>query len=220
MVLVRLAYAADLPTPEEALKKFIGAPSGGTAPAPSRPPVSPAPGPGAFSRAAPVLATAQRAPAPSPDAPPIVAIRTFAELVALAAQKRDIQIKAALERDVRLARFEPGVLEFSLAPGGAPGLAAQLARKLQDWTGQRWMVALSSAEGAPSLMEQAQAAEDQKRIGLQAHPFVRAALDQFPGAVIVGVRGGEAEAAAPAAEAPETPADEIAYIDESEEEDL
>ncbi len=218
MVLVRLAYAADLPTPEEALKKFIGAPSSGSAPVPSRPPVSPATGPGAFSRAAPVLATAQSAPAP--DAPPTVAIRNFAELVALAAQKRDIQIKTALERDVRLARFEPGVLEFSLAPGGAPGLAAQLARKLQDWTGQRWMVALSSAEGAPSLIEQAQAAEDQKRVGLQAHPFVRAALDQFPGAVIVGVRGGEAEAAAPSVEAPETPADEVAYIDESEEEDF
>ncbi len=220
MVLVRLAYAADLPTPEEALKKFLRAPSSGPAPAPSRPPVSPALGPGASLRAAPVLAAAQSAPAPAPDAPPTVAIRNFAELVALAAQKRDIQIKTALERDVRLARFEPGVLEFSLAPGGAPGLAAQLARKLQDWTGQRWMVALSSAEGAPSLIEQAQAAEDQKRVGLQAHPFVRAALDQFPGAVIVGVRGGEAEAAAPSVEAPETPADEVAYIDESEEEDF
>jgi DNA polymerase-3 subunit gamma/tau len=220
LVLVRLAYAADLPTPEEALKKFVGAPSSGSAPAPSRPPASPAPGPGASFRAAPVLAAARSAPAPAPDAPPTVAIKSFAELVALAAQKRDIQIKAALERDVRLVRFEPGVLEFALSEGGAPGLAAQLARKLQDWTGQRWMVALSSAEGAPSLIEQARAAEDQKKIGLQAHPFVRAALDQFPGAVIVAVRGGEADAPPPPAEAPEMAADDVAYIDESEEEDL
>ncbi len=218
MVLVRLAYAADLPTPEEALKKFIGAPASGSPPALSRPPSTPAPGPRGSLRAATVIAVAPSAPAP--DAPPTVAINNFAELVALAAQKRDIQIKAALERDVRLVRFEPGVLEYSLAPGGAPGLAAQLARKLQDWTGQRWMVALSSAEGAPSLIEQAQAAENEKRIGLQAHPFVRAALDQFPGAVIVAVRGGEAEAAAPSAESPETAADDVAYIDESEEEDL
>ena len=218
MVLVRLAYAADLPTPEEALKKFIGAPASGSPPALSRPPSTPAPGPRGSLRAATVIAAAPSAAAP--DAPPTVAINNFAELVALAAQKRDIQIKAALERDVRLVRFEPGVLEYSLAPGGAPGLAAQLARKLQDWTGQRWMVALSSAEGAPSLIEQAQAAENEKRIGLQAHPFVRAALDQFPGAVIVAVRGGEAEAAAPSAESPETAADDVAYIDESEEEDL
>jgi DNA polymerase III subunit gamma/tau len=218
MVLVRLAYAADLPTPEEALKKFIGASSGGSPPALSRPPASPAPGPGASLRAATVLAAAQRAPAP--DAPPTVAINDFPALVALAAQKRDIQIKAALERDVRLVRFEPGVLEFALAPGAAPSLAAQLARKLQDWTGQRWMVALSSAEGAPSLMEQAQAAEREKRIGLQAHPFVRAALDQFPGAVIVAVRGGEAEAPAPSVEGAEAAGDDVAYIDGSEEEDL
>ncbi len=220
MVLVRLAYAADLPTPEEALRKFVGAPAGGPAPALSRSSSSSAPGPATSLRAAPVLAAAQSAPAPAPDAPPTLAIRNFAELVALAAQKRDIQIKAALERDVRLVRFEPGVFEFALAPGGAPGLAAQFARKLQDWTGQRWMVALSSTEGAPSLIEQAQATENEKRTGLQAHPFVRAALDQFPGAVIVAVRGGEAEAAAPTAAAPEAAADDVAYIDESEEEDL
>ena len=153
--------------------------------------------------------------------PPTVAINNFAELVALAAQKRDIQIKAALERDVRLVRFEPGVLEYSLGarrrarPGGAarPQIAG-LGPASAGWS------PCPSSEGAPSLIEQAQAAENEKRIGLQAHPFVRAALDQFPGAVIVAVRGGEAEAAAPAVAAPETPADDVAYIDESEEEDL
>ncbi|MCI4677523.1 DNA polymerase III subunit gamma/tau [Rhodoblastus acidophilus] len=225
MVLVRLAYAADLPTPEDALKRFFDAQRGGPASGLSRPPPSvPASGPslgaGAAARSVPRLA-AQTAPspAPAPEGPPTVILKTFADLVALAGEKRDIQIKAALERDVRLVRFEPGVLEFALAEGGAPGLAAQLTRKLQDWTGQRWMVALSSAAGAPSLMEQAEAAENEKRIGLQAHPFVRAALEQFPGAMIVAVRGGEAETPPPT-EAPEAVLDDVAYIDDSEEEDF
>ena len=113
--------------------------------------------------------------------------------MALAGTQRDIQIKAALERDVRLVRFEQGVLEFSLAPGGSPHLAAQLMRKLQDWTGQRWMVALSTAPGRETLVEQAETKEKERRIGVQAHPLVRATLDQFPGAVIVAVRGGEME---------------------------
>ncbi|HUO54766.1 MAG TPA: DNA polymerase III subunit gamma/tau, partial [Rhodoblastus sp.] len=218
MVLVRLAYAADLPTPEEALKKFVAS-GGDLAPGPAAGPAPPASGPRARLAAAPQAATPapQRVAPPiaapqkvAQEAPPTLAIKSFAALVALAGEKRDIQIKAALERDVRLVRFEPGVLEFALAPGGAPGLAAQLARKLQDWTGQRWMVALSSAQGAPSLYEQAQAAEEEKLIGLQAHPFVRAALEQFPGAEIVAVRGGEAEPA------PE----EVGYIEDSEEEDF
>ncbi|WP_296712020.1 DNA polymerase III subunit gamma/tau [Rhodoblastus sp.] len=231
MVLVRLAYAADLPTPEEALKNFNAAPSGGSSSGPSRGAPSPSgPGPGAALRAAPRLAAAQAAPSPSQaSAPapatgaPVLAIKSFAELLALAAEKRDIQIKAALERDVRLVRFEPGVLEFSLAPGGSPGLAANLTRKLQDWTGQRWMVALSSAPGAPSLLEQAAAREDEKRIGVQAHPLVRAALDLFPGAVVVAVRGSEAEPE-PFAVAPASVEDlaheDLAYNDESEEEDF
>jgi DNA polymerase-3 subunit gamma/tau len=226
MVLVRLAYAADLPTPEEALKNFSAAPSGGSSSGSSRGAPSPSgPGPGAALRAAPRLASAQAAPtasiasapAPSPGAPAL-AIKSFAELLALAAEKRDIQTKTALERDVRLVRFEPGVLEFSLAPGGSPGLAANLTRKLQDWTGQRWMVALSSAPGAPSLLEQAAAKEDEKRIGVQAHPLVRAALDLFPGAVVVAVRGGEVEPE-PLASAP-APSEDVAYNDESEEEDF
>jgi DNA polymerase-3 subunit gamma/tau len=228
MVLVRLAYAADLPTPEDALKSLGAAPSGGVAPGPSpRGAPSPSGGPGAALRAAPRLAVSQAAPAlspahknPAPDGAPVVAMRSFDELVALAAEKRDIQVKAALERDVRLVRFEAGVLEFSLAPGGSPGLAALLTRKLQDWTGQRWMVALSSAPGAPTLLEQAAARENEKRIGVQAHPLVRAALEQFPGAIIVAVRGGDAEAEPAATAVAPAEAEDVAYIDESEEEDF
>ena len=43
-------------------------------------------------------------------------INNFAELVALASDKRDIQTKLALERDVRLVRFEDGQVEFSYPP--------------------------------------------------------------------------------------------------------
>ena len=239
MVLVRLAYAADLPSPEEALKRLStssesassgesrsAAPRGGGSPGPGGAPSS---GPGGL-RAAPRLAAAQPAlSAPQASATPQVSsapenapliLNSFAELVALAGAQRDIQIKTALERDVRLVRFEQGRLEFSLAPGGSHGLPAQLTRKLQDWTNQRWMVALSTAPGAPSLVEQAEAREKERKVGVQAHPLVRATLDQFPGAVIVAVRGGETEQ--PAALEAKTPveAEDVSYIDDSEDEDF
>jgi DNA polymerase-3 subunit gamma/tau len=217
MVLVRLAYAADLPSPEDVLKNLSapdGAKDSGGAPTRSGPAPGSGGGASAALRAAPRLAAAQAEPfraaaAPTPDTLPKVVLKNFAELIALASTQRDIQTKTALERDVRLVRFEQGVLEFALAPGGAPGLPAQLSRKLQEWTGQRWMVALSSAPAQPSLSEQAATREEEKKIGVQAHPLVRAALDTFPGAVIVAIRGGESE--------PE----DVAYIDEtSEDEDF
>jgi len=222
MVLVRLAYAADLPSPEEALKRQTSSPSessGGPAP---RGGGGGSSGASAALRSAPRLAAAQPASGPEAkgESAPTLVLNSFSELVALAGTQRDIQLKTALERDVRLVRFEQGVLEFSLAPGGSPHLAAQLMRKLQDWTGQRWMVALSTAPGTDTLVEQAETKEKERRIGVQAHPLVRATLDQFPGAVIVAVRGGEMDpVGAPDAKTPAV-ADDVAFIDESEDEDF
>jgi DNA polymerase-3 subunit gamma/tau len=225
MVLVRLAYAADLPSPEDALKQLTStapAPAGGFSRAPN-----PSGGTSASARAyAPRLASAQAAPAPQTAptiAPPAVVLRDFAALVALAAEKRDIQTKTALERDVRLVRFEQGRLEFALSPGASPALPAQLARKLQDWTSARWLVALSSEKGAPTLREQAETRENEKRVGVQAHPLVRAALEHFPGAVIVAVRGADDARPTPAEplyEGAEVRGDDITYADEAQDEDL
>ncbi|MGO9942661.1 MAG: DNA polymerase III subunit gamma/tau [Rhodoblastus sp.] len=227
MVLVRLAYAADLPSPEEVLKRLsqpVENP-GASSPRGGAPPPS---GSSGAARSAPRLAATQpylappppAAPESPPENTPRLVLKSFAELVALAGTQRDIQIKTALERDVRLVRFESGLLEFSLAPGGSPGLPAQLTRKLQDWTGQRWMVALSTASGAPSLLEQAAAKENQRRVGVQAHPLVRATLEQFPGAVIVAVRGGEAEPAAMSSENTPVEADDVGYVEDSQDDDF
>jgi DNA polymerase-3 subunit gamma/tau len=155
------------------------------------------------------------APAAAQASSPKVRVETFDALIALAGQNRDIQIKTALERDVRLVRFEEGSIEFALAPGASPGLAQTLMRKLQDWTGTRWMVAISSAAGAPTLREKAEEKEKERRIGVQADPVVRSVLERFPGAEIVGVRSNAADdeivVAAPIAADLN---DEIAYVDE------
>src|SRR5262249_57317803 len=45
------------------------------------------------------------------------AIARFEELIALAEEKRDLPTRTALERDVRLVRFEDGKLEIALESG-------------------------------------------------------------------------------------------------------
>ena len=185
MVLVRLAYVADLPPPDEVLRRLSNV-TPTSVPAPRGPS-------GGGARSALAVAEAPRqearqesiaraAPAPS------VRLHRLEDVVALAAEKRDIQLKTALERDVRLVRFDEGSIEFSLAPGASPSLPQALMRKLQEWTGQRWIVALSRDPGAPSLKEQADARERETRSSVATDPLVKSVLDAFPGARIVTVR--------------------------------
>jgi DNA polymerase III subunit gamma/tau len=188
MVLVRLAHAAELPTPDEALRRLAQA---GPAAAPA-PPRGAAPAPRAVAPSSSAPALARAAPAPEPAG---VVLADFSALVALAESKRDIRLKLGLERDVRLARFERGRLEFELAPGGSPGLAATIAARLQEWTGERWIVALVPAGGQPTLAEQREAMERERRSGLEADPVIAAVLSQFPGAQIIAVRSKTNESA-------------------------
>jgi DNA polymerase III subunit gamma/tau len=191
MVLVRLAHAAELPTPDEALRLLAQAPPPAAAPAAlPRGQSGPRPAPSAQASA-----LARAAPAAQPTG---VVVADFSALVALAESKRDIKLKLALEREVRLARFERGRIEFELAPGGSPALPSTIAAKLQDWTGERWIVALVPAGGRPTLVEEREARERERRSGLEADPVIAAVLSQFPGAQIVAVRSKTNESASDA----------------------
>jgi DNA polymerase-3 subunit gamma/tau len=225
MVLVRIAYVADLPTPDEALRALDGGDGG----APARPQGNgggAGAGSGATSQAAP--SQAQRFDAPrsggpramaavqpsndpvaqstaQPQGTPGLAIRTFAELVALAADKRDIQMKLALERDVRLVRCEDGKLEIALEPHAPKTLVNDLSRKLQLWTGRSWMVGISREAAAPTLKSEADARKAELETGVRADPLVKAVLERFPGAEIVGVRGSKDVAVEPPPSEPDIP---------------
>ncbi len=116
----------------------------------------------------------------------------FDDVVALARSKRDIQLVQSLERDVRLARFEQGSIAFTLVEGAESGLAQTLSRRLQEWTGERWMVALVPGSTAPTLRETAQAREAERTSNAASHPLVQKVLDRFKGARIVDVRRPDA----------------------------
>ena len=191
MVLVRIAYAADLPTPDEVVRSL----GDGGGDAPVRPNGNgggvPTHAPQSYARGG-ARTSAAVSPRPADDpvasgAAPAVAVSTFDAVVALAAEKRDIGMKLALERDVRLVRCEEGQLEIALEPSAAKTLVHDLQRKLGEWTGKRWIVVVSKEEGAPSLRAQADAEKAELERGLQADPLVRAVLDRFPGAKIVGI---------------------------------
>jgi DNA polymerase III subunit gamma/tau len=223
MVLVRIAYAADLPTPDEVIRSLDqtrradGA--GGLAGAAQVAKQISADQPRSDqarseiaargSRAAPfAAATPMSVSAPEPvsaptaDAAEVRAVKSFDDLIALAAEKRDLSIKSALERDVRLVWFEDGKIELALEGGARKTLIGELSKKLTEWTGRRWIVAVSAEAGSPSIRAQAEMRKTELKDGVRSDPLVQAVLERFPGAEIVEVR----PPAGPAGELPnETP---------------
>ena len=208
MAVIRLAFAADLPTPEDALRKLaeLGDAS------PSFAPVAPtraAPSGGAASA---MLVAASAAAPVEPESAPRLA--RFEDVVALARAKRDIQICQALESEARLVRFAPGRIELSLVDGASPAIVQALSRRLAEWTGERWLVTIAAGAAAPTLREQAAAQRSERLNGVADHPTVRKILERFPGARIVDVRAPDATAAPPAGD------DDVAYADSLADDDF
>jgi DNA polymerase-3 subunit gamma/tau len=202
MVLVRIAYVADMPTPDEAIRMLEqnggaspvvagngashGAPAPGTSLMPSSPPrSSSAPRPALEASSRPQMT------APMPEAasaPAALRITSFPELMALAGEKRDLLTKAALEADVRLVRIEDGRLEVALERSAARTLVNDLSRKLEQWTGRRWAVIVSNQAGQPTLRSQNEVQKNQRERAAEADPRVKEVLARFPGAKVVEVR--------------------------------
>ena len=234
MALVRLAYAADLPTPDEALRRLRGELAQDGAPPPRAPPTlppgsngggplaggSPAGGSlggGALGRAEGSAALAVARPQSSQPEPAGVVLRRFEDLVALAGERREVALKTALERDVRLVSFEDGRLELSLTDAASRTLPHDLGRALNAWTGRRWIVTVSSASSQPTIAESRAAQERDRRADAASHPLVQAVLSSFPGAEIVDVRD---RAAAKTEDDPPAPAETEAPPEDPEPDDL
>jgi len=196
MAIVRLAYAADLPGPEEALKALRdGEPMpGGAAPR------GPSGGGGGGGASAQLAARPAAAPAlPDPQ--------SFEQVVALIGEKREVGLQMDVQRYVRPVAFKPGAITYESLDGAPVDLARKLASRLKDWTGRTWLIAANGQGGGETMIEIDRRKRGEERAEIEADPFVVAVMDAFPGAKI-----GEIKTLAPAVELPVIP-DEAADED-------
>ena len=184
MALIRLCYAADLPSPSDAIKAL----QNGAAPAPAAAVSAPAPrgggGGGAAARLAtqPAVATASQPAAATPNP------KSFTEIVALFEARREARLVHHLMHHVHEVHCEPGLIELRTQPKAPPDLAPRLGELLSQWTGRRWIATVSSAAGKPTLNEQKAAKGDELRSQAENNPLVQAILKTFPGAKLDAVR--------------------------------
>ncbi len=187
MALIRLCYAADLPSPEEALRAL----QLGEAPVASPAPIAPSGGGGSRAVAGGGATHTSLRAVDQPEGAAL--LQTFEDVVKLIDAKRDVTLKLDVERFVRLVDFRPGVISFEPAPGAPANLSQRLSGRLREWTGQRWMMDLQVG-GAESVRDRQLRRDAEQRTRLEADPFVVAMMEAFPGAEIVGVRRLEADA--------------------------
>jgi DNA polymerase-3 subunit gamma/tau len=202
MAVIRLTHVADLPSPEELVKKLANTtpppmPPQGGAPAPTGSGGGEARGsvsaPGGNGGGATALAVASETA--------LAHYARFDDVVALIRANRDVKLLVEVETGLRLARYSPGMIEFTPADAAPPDLAQRLAQRLQGWTGARWGVTLVGGATAPTIAE----TRDSEKLALEdearAHPLVQAVLLAFPNARITEIRTPEEMAAEAEAEA-------------------
>ncbi len=192
MAIIRLTHVADLPSPEDLVRRLTtdgaGAPQGNPVPR----------GNGGGTRdggARQGLAVRAMVPEPSPQVQTIAQETTalaryadFDDVLALIRARRDMSLLMDVETGVRLVSYSPGRIEFQPSDDAPPELAARMAQKLKLWTGVRWGVSVVGSGGGQTISE----AREERRGNIfaeaSAHPLVLAALAAFPGARIKDVR--------------------------------
>jgi len=193
MVLVRLAYASELPSPDEVIGRLQNAPTSGGAGAggagtpsiPHRGTVNAGPQALRLDPVPRYETAAQPVPVPVAAPQAFAAPRNYLELVALAGEKRDMLLKIALETQMRPVSFRERAIEVALVQGADPGIIQKLSARLREWTGQAWGVSVSraAAEG-PTIRD----VKEQHRARSEAEavedPLVKAILARFPGATV------------------------------------
>jgi DNA polymerase-3 subunit gamma/tau len=198
MALIRLTHVADLPAPDELIRKLkeLG-------PQSPPPPGAPAPsgggGPVAHAPAAPPPSAPRGTPSGGgPSAAlavePVDALARFASfpaVVDLIRRNRDVKLLVEVETTLKLARYQPGRIEFEPTGSAARDLAPRLAQRLQIWTGVRWAVTVVNEGGAQTIAEVRDAEEKEKLDKAYAYPMVQAVLEAFPKAKITDIRTAE-----------------------------
>ena len=196
MAIIRLTHVADLPSPEELVKRLQDVPpppptNGGmsrqnasnfTTPSVSSQNTGSNPSGGqTMSSGAAVVALASQ-----PNALSYYA--TFEHVVELVRAQRDVKLLVEVETGIKLVSYQPGRIEFEPAENAPHDLAQRLGSRLQTWTGQRWAVSVVNTGGRDTIAQVKDAAELALKETALAHPLIQAVVNAFPKAKITTIK--------------------------------
>ncbi len=198
MAIIRLTHVADLPSPEELVRKLQNSTPPPATPAASKPDsaTSMSPGSQAIQHAqtrmvAQPNSSGQTTALAQDVAAALARFPSFEHVLELIRTNRDVKLLVEVETTLRLANYQPGRIEFVPTDKAPRDLAQRLGARLQVWTGNRWAVTVVNQGGAPTIAELRDAEENALKAQAENHPLVQAVLAHFPKAKITDIRTAE-----------------------------
>lgn len=213
MVIVRLTYSANLPTPEELVKQIknnpqttsdaSAAPSSngsGNVSAESQQRFTDAPPPGNSPQAFSVIQGSGQATArvsdPAVGEPAQDFVRSpesFEELVKLFETKGDPDIAFQLNDNVHLVSYDVGRVDIRPNDRVPKNLASRMSSELKKWTGKNWIISLSQQTGEDTLYEKDLAEQEALRNMILNNDLVKSVIQHFEGATLSDIKKLENE---------------------------
>ena len=185
MILIRIAYSANLPTPYELLndvKKNSNLSVSIPQAAVSRP-VSENPAIQVSPRQSPVIEEEKKDKASEVPAGNLV-FNSLSELVAYLESNRKMLVSYSLKNDVSVSEFSNGSMKMNVSDKIHPDFIMNLHKILTEATGLTWKIDILRGCVGETLADQERAELEEDKRSISEYPLVKAILAEFKGAKI------------------------------------
>ena len=168
MVVIRMAYVSDLPTPEEIIKNIDSNDK---------------------SKKKNITKQSTKEESLShknENKTSSSRIHSFEDIIEVAGKNKNLILKKFLQEDVRLVSFEIGHIDINVESGNED-IIKDLIAKLYEWTDQRWIINVSMKKGDDTIIEKQKKKQDDIIAELSNSDEMKKVLEAFPDSEITSV---------------------------------
>ena len=168
MVVIRMAYVSDLPTPEEIIKSIDSNDKGKKK--------------NITKQSTKEESLSQK----NENKTSSSRIHSFEDIIEVAGKNKNLILKKFLQEDVRLVSFEIGHIDINVESGNED-IIKDLIAKLYEWTDQRWIINVSMKKGDDTIIEKQKQKQDDIIAELSNSDEMKKVLEAFPDSEITSV---------------------------------
>ena len=116
----------------------------------------------------------------------ITTINSYEKIIDIAGKNKNLILKKFLQEDVRLVSFESGHIDINVDEGNEE-IIKDLIAKLYEWTEQRWIINVSTKRGEDTILEKEKQKQDNIIDELSNTDDMKKVFEAFPETEITSV---------------------------------
>ena len=117
-----------------------------------------------------------------------IEITNFQNLIDIANEEKEIELKYDLERNVKLVSFNKGKIDISFNEKLNKNFIKNLTEKLLLWTGERWIISLSKNTNAKSMYEKNLESRSLQMKDFKKSTIAKEIESYFPDAKLIDIK--------------------------------